>query len=97
MAHLGVEVLYNRLKTASKTIPAGSKWYHYKNKNLHYAVVNLALQENKEEVVVVYKPLYTDYDILWTRPLSEWIENVKCESVGLDEWAENNSRFMRIE
>ena len=76
-------------------IPAGSKWIHFKDtKSEHpYVVLNLALEEESESVVVVYHREDMPENFIWTRPaLGEkgWLSNVEIEGTIHD-------RFKRID
>lgn len=61
------------------TIPQkGEVYRHYKGDN--YEIVGLAIHSNDDVWMVVYKPLYEHADAgLFTRPLSEWYEDVEWE------------------
>lgn len=56
----------------------GEVYRHYKGDN--YEVVLIALHSNDDVWMVVYKPLYEPKDAeYFTRPLSEWSEDVEYE------------------
>ncbi len=57
----------------------GEVYEHYKHGD-KYEVVGLAIHSNDDKWMVVYKPLYEDADAeMFTRPLSEWSEEVTWE------------------
>jgi hypothetical protein len=56
----------------------GEVYKHYKGDK--YEVVGLAIHSNDDIWMVVYKPLYEFPDAeMFTRPLSEWSEEVSWE------------------
>lgn len=56
----------------------GEVYQHYKGDK--YKVVELALHSNDDVWMVVYEPMYENPDAhLFTRPLSEWGEEVEWE------------------
>ena len=58
-----------------KTIPQGI-YRHYKG-NL-YQVLHTAKHSETEEVLVVYRCLYGEYDV-WVRPLDMFVETVEVD------------------
>jgi len=53
---------------------SGEIYEHYKNKN--YRVFSMGLDASRQEDIVIYQALYpTDYDY-FSRPLTEWNEQV---------------------
>lgn len=74
MDHVSPEELQKRLAEARKLVEIGGKYYHYKNPDKFYTVMNVAIIEATEEPAVIYKPDYEGYEgIQWIRPLSEFI------------------------
>ena len=63
-----------------KTIPQGI-YRHYKG-NL-YQVLHTAKHSETEEVLVVYRCLYGEYDV-WVRPLDMFAETVKVDGKQVD-------------
>ena len=49
---------------------------HYKGNE--YEVIGVATHSESAEKLVVYRPLYGNFD-LWVRPFSMFVENVKIE------------------
>lgn len=64
-------------------VPKVSEEYrHYKGNA--YRVVGIALDSNDDEWMVVYEPMYENpVAKLFTRPLSEWSEEVEWEGMKL--------------
>ncbi len=57
MAHTDSKDLQAKLETTQYNIEVGAYYYHYKNSQTHYKVLNLALSEWDEEPVVVYQSM----------------------------------------
>jgi hypothetical protein len=74
--HLSAKELSSRLSKAQQKVDTGATYLHYKNQN--YIVLDLAIQESDNEVVVVYEADYGNR-IKFTRPLSSWLENVQWQ------------------
>lgn len=61
-------------------------YQHYKGD--HYQIVGLAIHSNDDIWMVVYRPLYEDADAeLFTRPLSEWFEEVTWNSAQVERFS----------
>lgn len=54
-------------------------WKHYKGD--FYSLVFLAVNENTNDIVVVYSKIVDGLPCFWTRPLSQWEELVEHEGV----------------
>jgi len=80
-----MQQLRNRLKTASKSVPIGATYMHYKGGN--YRVTDLVINEATQKVMVVYVPTKSDRSdpsdpgncqasrwIKFARPVEEWDE-----------------------
>lgn len=63
-----------------KTVPQGI-YRHYKG-NL-YQVLHTAKHSETEEVLVVYRCLYGEYDV-WVRPLDMFVETVEVDGKQVD-------------
>ena len=77
MAHVALSILTAALLNAQQSIEVGKIYTHYKDPTKQYQVINLAINTQKEdeaEVVVIYKALYLDGDVLWSRPVNNWLE-----------------------
>ena len=68
MAHTDPTQLLDKLNPKQYNIEIGAKYYHYKNPQTYYQVLNIALSEWDEEPVVVYQSL-TD-SIIWVRKIN---------------------------
>ena len=77
MSHTSISELITSIKKAQQQVVVGGTYYHYRSPDKHYQVVNLAIDEATDKVVVIYKPLYLEAELLWTRSLDIWCENVE--------------------
>ncbi len=68
MAHTDSNQLLEKLNPEQYNIEIGAKYYHYKNPQTHYKVLNIALSEWDEAPVVIYQSL-TD-SIIWVRKVN---------------------------
>lgn len=57
--------------------PQPGRYRHYKGNE--YEVIGVATHSETGEKLVVYKPLYGNFD-LWVRPLAMFMESVQIES-----------------
>ena len=78
MSHTTFEELNEKIIKWQKEIPVGSRWIHFKDEKSErpYRVMNLALEEASEEVVVVYRRedrpenfTRREAPLIWTRPV----------------------------
>jgi hypothetical protein len=78
MGHTSQALLSSKIAAAKEIIKVGSHYYHYRNQDddHKYRVEMLALDEESEKVVVVYKALYGD-ELLWVRSLENFSEEVE--------------------
>lgn len=72
--HTSEIILKNLLRSAN--VKKGEIYTHYKKPNLRYKVLNVALDEESEKSIVVYKALYGE-KLTWTRKLDKWNEPIK--------------------
>jgi hypothetical protein len=86
--HKSQEQLEKELQEARQKIQMGALYRHYKNKKL-YKPVYLATQESDNEMAVVYQQQYGGR-LLFTRPISQWLETVDLEGKKL-------ARFEKVE
>lgn len=64
-----------KIRDAKKIVTVGEKYKHYKG-GLYY-VVSLAINENTQEVDVIYHPIKgCGKNILFTRPVKQWSEEI---------------------
>jgi len=68
MAHTNSEDLQTKIQPTQYNIEVGSYYHHYKNKQTHYKVLNLALSEWDEEPVVVYQSMVDN--LIWVRRIN---------------------------
>jgi hypothetical protein len=68
MAHTNPTQLLDKLNPKQYNIEIGAKYYHYKNPQTHYQILNIALSEWDEEPVVIYQSL--DDSIIWVRKIN---------------------------
>lgn len=71
MSHKTFEELGRKIKDMESIIPLGSRWIHFidKKEEHPYLVLNLALEEASEEVVVIYRREDLPESFIWTRPV----------------------------
>lgn len=74
--HTSEEILAARLSHVD--IETDTFYYHYKNPDLHYLVIDIALDEATEEPVVVYEASYGKR-LTWVRSVKIWNELVEFE------------------
>ena len=66
----------NKIPLPENAPHEGEVYQHYKGDS--YKVLALALHSNDDVWMVVYEPMYENLDApLFTRPLSEWDEDVE--------------------
>jgi hypothetical protein len=68
MAHTDPTQLLEKLNPEQYNIEIGAKYYHYKNPQTHYQILNIALSEWDEEPVVVYQSIADS--IIWVRKIN---------------------------
>jgi hypothetical protein len=74
--HKSQEILVTELAQAAKQVKAGSIYYHYKNPNQNYRVINLAITEADDTICVIYRAQYGER-LIFVRPLDSWLSKVK--------------------
>lgn len=73
--HKSHETLKDELSEAAEKVAVGGVYYHYKNPQLLYKVLRLAVTEADDSVCVVYEAQYGDR-LVFVRPLSSWLDEV---------------------
>lgn len=66
------------LELAQKQVEVGAQYRHYKSANKIYTVLNLAFQEENNELCVIYQAEYEER-LTFIRPLASWIMMVEWE------------------
>ena len=80
---LSKKALEKKIDDAQKIVIPGGIYTHYKNPAIQYVVLALSLDVNTLEPVVMYgEPLGAE--IVWARPLSQWIEKVEVDGKVVD-------------
>jgi hypothetical protein len=84
MSHASFEILHQKILDVEKEIPTGSKWVHFKDQKAEhpYLVLKLALDEESEEVVVIYRREDRPENFCWSRPVSGekgWLSTVEVD------------------
>jgi hypothetical protein len=85
MTKLTYEVLEKQTADAKKVVKPGTKWRHYKGGE--YVIVTLAVQEEDQQLAVIYSPLEHP-EIAFVRPLSVWDEQVEWDGKTFQRFAE---------
>lgn len=76
--HKAQNILVKELADASGKVAVGGQYYHYKNPDKTYKVIDLAVMEADETVCVIYQAQY-DGKLVFVRPLSSWLEKVEWQ------------------
>lgn len=75
MSHTDGE-LAKKLALAAEWVEIGDKYRHYKGADMVYTVLNFAILESTEEVVVVYQAEYGER-LVWVRTLEDFLAEVE--------------------
>jgi len=67
MPHISDNLLKQKIEAGTEKVKLGSRYYHYKDPNVHYVVLFIGLLEWKDEPAVIYKSLKTNF--VWIRQL----------------------------
>lgn len=67
--------LNKKLYSAAKQVTVGAEYYHYKNPDKTYQVIDLAIMEADESICVIYQARYGE-KLIFVRPLSSWLKKV---------------------
>lgn len=70
--HIPESELLKKLNDAKKLVKVGGKYFHYKNPDQFYIVLDLAIDEATENVSVIYQAQYRK-KIIFIRPISNWL------------------------
>ena len=80
-SHQNHEALNKLLFDASKHVNVGSAYRHYKYPNRKYKVIMLAIQEDSQQVCVVYQDVARIDAPPFVRNLDSWLESVEWEGL----------------
>ena len=86
MAHTDAATLNKVLEHAATQVEVGALYVHYKNPELPYRILCLALMEADEAPAVVYQAEYAE-GLTFVRPLASFLEDV----------GDNQLRFRKLE
>lgn len=67
--------LANEITVAKKKVEIGADYYHYKDQNRTYKVLNIAVTEDDDQLSVIYQAQYGK-NIIFVRPLKSWLSQV---------------------
>ena len=70
--HIPESELLKRFNDAQKLVRVGGKYFHYKNPDQFYIVLNLAIDEATENVSVIYQAQYRK-KIIFIRTLESFL------------------------
>ena len=71
-----MNILKNKIEKAREKIEIGGIYYHYKDPNKKYIVLQIALLENSQNVAIVYQAEYGD-KIIWIREIDNFLQVVE--------------------
>jgi hypothetical protein len=86
MGHLTQQELARIVQDADRQVTVGARYAHYKSAD-QYTVLEVALLEETDEPVVVYRAEYGEH-IVFVRPLSVWLETVEWEGKQVPRFAQ---------
>jgi hypothetical protein len=87
--HKSQKKLADERIAATQNVKVGRFYYHYKNSNDLYKVLNLAVTEWDDEVCVIYEAQYGE-KIIFVRPLNSWLEKVEWNGKIVDRFTLNS-------
>lgn len=82
MTHVSKDVLNAQLEAGYRLVPKESVWVHYKDPLSCYIVDKLVIIEANDKVGVAYQ-IDEDPELIMTRPLNEWLEEVEVDGIPL--------------
>lgn len=90
MSHRTALELKSLLQEAETLVQIGGRYFHYKNPDKFYTVLDLVIIEATEEVGVVYRADYEELEgVKFVRPIGEFLGQVMVEG-------KTFSRFNRL-
>lgn len=75
--------LLSNLKKAAIKVKVGGRYYHYKDQDKYYKVLNLAITEEDDSICVIYEAQYGE-KLIFVRPLSSWLSKVEWDNKETD-------------
>lgn len=78
MSHTSFQDLQQKVEDAKTKVKVGSRYYHYKNPNAFYKLLNIVIIEATEEVGVAYQnPEHPE--MIWIRTLPDFLATVEVD------------------
>lgn len=77
--HLSHDELNNRIAEAASKVIIGGVYRHYKYPDRKYFVEKIAIQEESQNVCVIYKDIASLSAPSFVRDLGSWLEHVEWE------------------
>lgn len=81
--HKPQETLFKQLQKAKHKVRVGGLYYHYKNPELNYKVLMLAVTESDDNICVIYEAQY-GIRLVFVRPLNSWLDKVEWKGIKTD-------------
>lgn len=69
--------LYDEIQEVKKVLPIGSIRSHRKHPENHYRIEDIVIYEAEDVPMVIYKPLYGDREVLLSRVVTIFLEQVE--------------------
>lgn len=76
--HKSSEILLDELRAAAAKVKVGGLYYHYKNPDLNYKVLRLAIVEADDSICVIYEAQYGE-KLVFVRPLDSWLNTMEWQ------------------
>lgn len=94
MAKIALTILLAALNSAHEQVEKNGIYYHYKDRDKFYKVIELAIDTHDEEnhgIQVIYQTLYVPGT--WARPLKDWLSDVEVNGVKMKKFTKQKIRF----
>lgn len=72
-------MLTQKLSKATALVKKGQHYYHYKNPDKFYKVIDIGLQESNENPCIIYHSV-DNPEIVWVRDVNVWCQKVLTEN-----------------
>jgi hypothetical protein len=69
--HISIEKLAKVCNQIQADLEIGSIYFHYKNSQVRYKILQVGILEASEEPCVIYQSLY-EPSLVWVRSLASW-------------------------